>query len=414
MPKKRWLLPVIAASIIIVLIVGYFIFNYIVKTITEREVKRITQEEIGRITNQEVDKVTQSEIGKITDEIVKQRTEEITNQILGGKAVASALREVECDRTPAQRQFDSNPYYTGPLIDNHLHMPFTFDVPKEIYRQADWNAPILEKEVLAGNIICDFEKEKISSAFGFYVVPNLLKGQAVQLVKQIEQQYPRRIIPFLMPTHVSGLDLKPEEAEDILNSNKGLFKGFGEIAFYKGSFKGVSPDDPSLLEIYKIADKHGLIVMLHPDDGQKQAVERILKESPNVKFLFHGENMWPWIEEIIGIYPNAYYSVDANLFDIPNEHTIANIYGPEKEEFVSEFTGNFDRILKANLEIWKPRIEKHSDNYLWGTDRAFDWHFDADVGALLEEMSRSFIGQLNPDVQEKFAYRNAKGLLKES
>src|SRR3989344_1370031 len=55
--------------------------------------------------------------------------------------------------------------------------------------------------------ITEREKEKINSAFGFYVVPNLLKGQAVQLVRQLEGQYKGRIIPFLMPAHVSGLDL---------------------------------------------------------------------------------------------------------------------------------------------------------------------------------------------------------------
>ena len=404
---------IIAISIILVLAIGYNIFQYTVKKITEREIKRITQEEAGRITNEQIDKVTQSEIDRITDEIVRQRTREITQKIFGGGSDTGKLKEVECDNTPAKRQFSNTLYYTGPLIDNHLHMPFTFEVSSAIYQQADWDAPILEKEVAAGSIICDFDKEKISSAFGFYAVPNLLKGQAVGPITQIEQRYPGRIIPFLMPAHVSGLDLKPDEAEEVLNSNKGLFRGYGEIALYRGSYKGISPDDPSLLEIYKIADKHNLIVMMHPDGGQKQAFEKILKENPSVKFLFHGENMWPWVTEIIGVYPNAYYSVDTGLFGVHNGHTTANIYGSEKEEFVSDFTGNFDRILKANAEVWGPRIEKHPDNYLWGTDRAYDWHFDADVGALLEEISRSFIGQLRPDVQEKFAYKNAQRLLQE-
>jgi len=400
------LIPIIAISVVVFLIVGYFVFNYTVKKITEREVKRITQQEVDRITKGETDKITQSEIGRITDEI--------TRQILGGDADTGRLREVECNNTPTQRQFASNPYYTGTLIDAHLHMPFTFEAPKALYQQADWDAPILEKEVAAGQIICGFDKEKISSAFGFYVVPNLLKGQAVRLINQVEQKFTGRITPFLMPTHVSGLDLKPSEAEEILNSNKGLFKGFGEIAFYKGSYKGVSPDDPAWREIYKIADKHNLIVMIHPDDGQKQAVEKILKENPNVKFLLHGENMWPWVEDIIGVYPNAYYSIDANLFDIPNEHESANLYGSEsKEEFVSKLSGSFNKIIDINLGIWKPRIEKHPDNYLWGTDRAWNWHFDLEVGALLEEMSRSFIGQLDPSVQEKFAYKNAEKLLEE-
>ena len=87
-------------------------------------------------------------------------------------------------------------------------MPFTFQAPAGLYQQADWPAPTLEVEVLAGNIICNFDKEKISSAFGFYVVPNLLKGSALQPIKHVEQEHAGRIVPFLMPTHVSGLDLK--------------------------------------------------------------------------------------------------------------------------------------------------------------------------------------------------------------
>ena len=69
-------IPIIAVSIIIFLVVGYFVFNYTVKKITEREVKRITQEEIGRITNEETGKATQSEAGRITDEVVNKRTED--------------------------------------------------------------------------------------------------------------------------------------------------------------------------------------------------------------------------------------------------------------------------------------------------------------------------------------------------
>src|SRR3989344_3441164 len=194
-------IPIIIVSIAVFLIVAYFIFNYAVEKITEREVKRITQEEIGRITSQETDKATESEIDRLAKEITEreiariteERTKDITDQILGGGAAdKTQLKEVDCDSSQTQRQFASSPYYTGTLIDNHLHMPFTFKVSPEIYAEADWDAPILEEEVFAGDIICGFDKEKINSAFGFYVVPNLLKGQAVQLVRQLEGQYKGR------------------------------------------------------------------------------------------------------------------------------------------------------------------------------------------------------------------------------
>ena len=175
--------------------------------------------------------LTEEEIARMTEEMSKA----IMDRMFGRGTSQTELKEVNCDNAPTQRQFANSPYYNGPLIEHHLHMPLTLEVPSAIYQQADWNGPILEKEVFAGGIICDFDKEKISSAFGFYVVPNLLKRQAMQTIQQIEQKYKGRITPFLMPAHISELDLKPSDVEEILNANKGLFKGFGEIAFYKGS-----------------------------------------------------------------------------------------------------------------------------------------------------------------------------------
>ena len=72
---------------------------------------------------------------------------------------------------------------------------------------------------------------------------------------------------------------------------------------------------------------------------------------------------------------------------------------------------NFDSRLKEGLDRWKLIIEKHPDKFTWGSDRWFTWHFDEEVGGLIEEFGRSFIGQLNPSVQEKFAYKNAEAML---
>ena len=104
----------------------------------------------------------------------------------------------------------------------------------------------------------------------------------------------------------------------------------------------------------------------------------------------------------------------ANYFEFSGDREVANIYGVEtKEEFVSEFTSYYDKILDSNVKKWEVLIEKYPDRFLWGTDRAYDWHFDEDIGRLLEEMSRSFIGQLDFSVQEKFAYKNAERLIRE-
>jgi len=257
---------------------------------------------------------------------------------------------------------------------------------------------------------CLFDKENINYAFGFYTVDSLLTEQSLQAIKQIEQQYPGRIVPFFLSIPIPFLTLEPKKIEEIVNSNKDLFKGYGEIGFYRPEMEDQRPDDPYFLEMYGIADKHNLIVMIHPAPDNQQAIKQIVQDNPNVIFLFHGGDFAeggdtePWVLDIVYKYPNSYYTLDANLFDI--------LYDVNNEkEFLAEFRKNYNTILNKDINKWKKNIEKYPDQFLWGTDRASKWHYDQEVGALLEEFSRSFIGQLDPAVQEKFAYKNAEELL---
>ncbi len=397
---------------LVIILVAVVIAGFIAKEIFQAVVEGITEREVARIMQGETDRITQAEIDRITQE----KTKEITQQIGGVSGGAKSLQEVECDKKPLPRQFSSLSYYTGPLIDAHLHMPFTFDVPKALYAQADHDGAVLEKDVAAGSIMCVFDKTGVQSAIGFYVIPSLLKGQAVVQIKQIEEKFPGRITPFIMTAHVSTLNLQPADVESVLKANPDLFKGFGEIALYKDAYKGISPDDASLLPYYEIANKYGLIVMIHPDYGQEEAIEKIVKDYPQVKFLFHGGQLHPLVRktDFLGRYPNAYFSIDGDLNDIPDEHESSNLYGDKtKEEFMVKFKRDYETILATAITNWRGPIEKNPTKFLWGTDRAYTMHFDAEVGALLDEIGRAFIGQLDPAVQEKFAYKNAERLLKE-
>ena len=401
--KTQKLILTIGVILVVLVVAGFItkaVFQNVVRSITEREVSRITNSEVERITGERTTEITQQEIDSITQGILGEST---------------SLQDVECDTKPAPRQFSSTSYYTGPLIDAHLHMPFTFDVPKVLYAQADYDGAVLEKEVAAGSIMCVFDKTSVKSALGFYIIPSLLKGQAVVQIKQIEEKFTGRITPFLMPAHVSTLNLQPDDVEAVLKDNPGLFKGYGEIGMYKDAYKGTSPDDISLLPFYEIANKYELIVMMHPDDGQRQAIEKILRDYPGVQFLFHGHEMRSYVAELVAKYPNAYYSIDGDLNDIPDEHESSNLYGDKtKEEFIVKFNRDYGTILATAIAYWKGTIEKNPDKFLWGTDRAYTMHFDAEVGALLDEIGRSFIGQLDPAVQEKFAYKNAERLIERS
>src|SRR3989344_1439425 len=192
---------------IIYILVGIVIFlvvaGFITKAIIEKVTRDITEREIKRITGGEVDRITQSEIDRITE----QKTDEIMGRM--GVSITKALQDIPCDKITPPRQFSSSSYYSGPLIDAHLHMPFTFDVPKAMYAQADYDGAVLEKEVTAGSIVCLFDKTNVKSAYGFYVIPNLLKEQAVNAVTEVDAQFAGRITPFIMSAHVTTLNLQP-------------------------------------------------------------------------------------------------------------------------------------------------------------------------------------------------------------
>lgn len=387
------------AYIVVGIVIFLVVAGFITKAVIEKVTRDITEREVRRITGGEVDRITQ------------EKTEGITQRILGVSSDAKSLQDVECDKKPVQRQFSSASYYTGPLIDAHLHMPFTFDVPKALYAQADYDGAVLEKDVAAGSIMCVFDKTGVKSAIGFYVIPSLLKGQAVVQIKEIDKTFAGRITPFIMPAHVTALNVQPAEVESVLNANPGLFKGFGEIALYKDAYKGTSPDDASLLPFYDIADKYGLVVMMHPDDGQHQAIEKILQDYSGVQFLFHGEEMLTYAAQIVE-YPNAFYMIDGYLSDIPDEDKSVSLYGDKtKEEFAAHFKRDYEKVLATAVTTWKGPIEKNPGKFLWGTDRSSAWHFDPEVGALLDEIARAFIGQLDPAAQEKYAHKNAERLI---
>jgi hypothetical protein len=203
--------------------------------------------------------------------------------------------------------------------------------------------------------------------------------------------------PFLSPI------FQPNDLDNILKSNPGLFKGYGELGFYLEPLRKYSPDDDILLQTYDVAEEHNLIVMIHPDGHQKYDVKRAFENNPNVIFFIHGVEIKDNVRDFIE-YPNVFYSLDANMFD--------NFYGAkDKEEFLSKFRENFYDILDREVNGWKDIMEEHPDKFTWGTDRALNWHFDEEVVGIVEEFSRAFIGRLDTKVQEKFAYQNAERML---
>ena len=134
---------------------------------------------------------------------------------------------------------------------------------------------------------------------------------------------------------------------------------------------------------------------------------KALAAHPNLTFIVHGDQTQNEIGSLMVAFPKIYYTVDA-------------LYGDQyllrPEENVATFlsrTEDFGPLLATDLSDWKEVIEAHPDRFMWGTDRGGSavWTYDLQVSLRLVDYARALIGQLDSDVQELFAYRNAERLI---
>ena len=116
-----------------------------------------------------------------------------------------------------------------------------------------------------------------------------------------------------------------------------------------------------------------------------------------------------WLQSIWVIQANVYFTVN----DLYGDQYLLNI-GENKATFLAA-VNDFEPLLAKDLSTWKDLIEAHPDQFVWGTDRGDAvWTFDREVGQRLVAYARAFIGRLDPDVQERFAYKNAERLVFEA
>lgn len=229
--------------------------------------------------------------------------------------------------------------------------------------------------------------------------------------------YPTRFVPFIqtaccnetVPT-VDAITLS-----EFLEVYHGLFQGHGEIVLYDQPQEGGGrkaedwpPDAPLLLDVYQVARQHNLVVWLHPGEGHQDSLERVLEQHPDLSFIVHGEETEGNIGNLMEKYSNIYFALN----DLHGrEYPMRN--AEDKSRFLA-ILGDYDPLIEKDLDSWQELIETYPDHFMWATDRgnkAGLWSYDTDVGQILVEYARAFIGRLDPAVQERFAYKNAQSLL---
>jgi len=326
------------------------------------------------------------------------------------KRIEAAFEPVDCPPVNEIEYPDS--YYKGPLIDTHYHFP---NLPES--ELDDGAEPDLGKDIKISEIACIFKHEGTSKNFVFFSVwPELPIKVQVEVVKRTMEQYPDLFVPFISPpeSHDIRPTVEAEALSEMLAIYPGLFKGWGEISIHKQEedLNDFPPDLPLFTEIYPIIREQNMMVWMHPGENQKDSFDRVLEKNSDINFIVHGDEIKDDIEYLMDKHPNLFlcindlYADQFMYFDYDKQIVLT------KESFVAKFE-DYEPLIQEDLRNWKDLIEGHPDQVMWCLDRDHNilWTFDSDVGLKLVDYGRAFIGRLDPEVQEKFAYKNAERLI---
>ncbi len=317
--------------------------------------------------------------------------------------------------------------YDGKLIDTHYHIADIPDSsPGDNEDEILDDSPVLGKNIKITDIVCTLQQENTAKIFAFFPVYPEIPEQMIEVAKKTMERYPETFVPFIMPpdhdNDQSGSStVSAVVLQEMLAIYPELFQGYGEIGLYEreDGAAELPPDAPRLLDIYPVVRDHHLVVYFHLGEGHKDNFERVLQQNPDINFIWHGDQLISYgggrqnlndVEDILSNHPNVYYTIDelyGDIWMIKPDKT--------KEEFLTYLQG-YKTLLEKDLNTWKAAIERHPDQFMWGTDRSDQvlWSHDPEVGQALASYGRAFIARLDPAVQEKFAYKNAERLIEMS
>lgn len=194
----------------------------------------------------------------------------------------------------------------------------------------------------------------------------------------------------------AGINIYSDEGLDYTKEQ--LEKGYlniGELAaastysqvVSQVKWKADSPSSGKLVQVYKLAEKYQVPVLLHIDPPYGPPIaglQRALTRFPKVKFIFAHANVASSpedIEALLSQYDNLYI------------------------DFYAGYTV-YDEGSDNELKDFVPLVEKFPHRFMFGSDSGYGIGYDAAIAAIYE-----MIDLLSPETAVKVAYQNYESLI---
>lgn len=345
------------------------------------------------------------------------------NQIRGRFAVLSMVLAL------AYSAFALAQSYEGPLFETHSHIVI---YQSESGTDPQYNVDAREGATVstAADYIASLDRNNITCTLGFHGISFDSKQQdLLDHATRLLDLYPDRFILSAEIFRDNPLTWYDSTSLDTF-LDEGLFAGFGEIQFANyplgpdddhPTTTPTYPNDARFQQIYTVLGDRGLFAMAHPDS--RLYLADAISYDPTVTWIIHGPHVhsrWTDItalENLLDTNPNLYYTLDIgeSLQDLLDLTKVVDAT-TGKADFLDAMndTATFDDLLNQMVSTWQAVIERHPDQFLWGTDMALPtWHWDSDVIDKIALFSRAFIGTLETSAGEKYAYQNAERLFGE-
>ncbi len=320
----------------------------------------------------------------------------------------------------------TGPFYTGPLFDSDMQLGDSGSNGHDLDQ--------LISNMDRNNVVRGLMMFGINASDEFDLQAGSNEG--IDHMRNAIVKAPCRIIPYFVRGTGNPDSLEIAYMTTVLDTVQSrysgqLLRGIGELEIYKPSWGKLDADDPQLLAIYDLANTRGLHIMAHwaggPDSvgpltseearttSEKNHLATIFEQYPNIKFLFHlfPTHIETSIFDLMDTYTNFYFSVDVDhiMQRIPWECGLLDCYENDSDaiaKFKAYFDSNFQAMVDQAVARYKPLIEAHPNQFMWGSENVGAYSFHPDVYDRSIAFSRAFIAQLNADVREKFAYQNAE------